>query len=327
MINFAWRSGDSLVLSVPGNSTNDWTNTTMKGHFLNMLINAADSLQPTYLFIGNETSRYWELDSVDYLNWVDFYHTAYDSIKVHSPNTKVGTVFNYEHLSGQGELVNFTTSYWQAFAAHDTSKIDILGLTVYPFFNDTLANDVPNNYLDPLFNRVGNIPVAITETGWPADSFIGAWEATPLQQELYVDKLFDIINGHNVEVVNWLFLHYSLDVTNTDADKVFRSVSLRDSLGNDRPALAKWLSYCDATGIDDALVENELKVYPNPSKGWFTVAIDEPMTVSIYDAVGQLVLSQQLVGKLNRIDMNGFPEGVYYLKGRSGAFGKIVLTK
>ena len=107
MINFAWRSGNLPHLDVPGDDTNNWTNETMKTLFLNMLINAADSLSPTYMFIGNETSFYWQLDSIDYLNWVDFYHEAYDSIKVHSPSTKVGTVFNYEHLSGQGELNRF----------------------------------------------------------------------------------------------------------------------------------------------------------------------------------------------------------------------------
>lgn len=296
MVTFGWRSGDTLLLRVPGDDTNNWSNATAKSLFLQMLINAADSLQPTYLFIGNEISMYWVLDSSDYLNWVNFYNEAYDSVKVHSPDTKVGTVFNYEHLAGVGVLTGWNTPHWGSLDALDTSKIDILGLTVYPFFSYKTANEVPLDYLDSIFDRIDDKAIAITETGWPADSFIGSWTSSPAQQVDYVNKLFDIIEGHNVEVVNWLFLNYLMDTADTDPNKIFCSVAMRDSLGNDRPALSVWLSKCDTTtGINEVVNNKSVRVtvYPNPFHTTTVLKIDTSevidMGLEIYDLVGRKV--------------------------------------
>ena len=319
MINFAWRSGENLLLNVPEDPTNNWTNDSMKELFLDMLINAADSLQPTYMFIGNETSRYYELDSVDFKNWVEFYNEAYDSIKIHAPNTQVGTVFNYEHLAGTGALTGFTNPHWGAFNAHDKSKIDVLGLTVYPFFHDTLASDIPLTYLDPIFSRWGDKAISITETGWPADSLIGSWKSSPEQQVDFVDRLFEIIEGHNVESVNWLFLHYLLDNTGSDAEKIFKSVSLRDIEGNDQPALARWLSKCNtSTGIeDDFLATNQLKVFPNPSEGEINIQFKEPTpidgTLSILDLSGRILLKKTMAKNQLTTRLTIEEEGIFFV--------------
>ena len=51
MINFGWRSGESLLLNVPENPMNNWTNGEAKSLYLKMLMNAADSLKPAYMFV------------------------------------------------------------------------------------------------------------------------------------------------------------------------------------------------------------------------------------------------------------------------------------
>ncbi|MBU0488440.1 MAG: T9SS type A sorting domain-containing protein [Bacteroidetes bacterium] len=321
MINFAWASYPTLYLDVPGDATNNWTNVTAKNLFLQMLINAADSLKPTYFFIGNEISTYWAQDSADYINWMSFYNQAYDSIKVHSPSSKVGTTFNYEHLTGNGTFVGFTTPYWNAFNALDTSKIDILGLTVYPFFKYPHANSVPANYLEPIFNRMGNKPIAITETGWPGDSVIGAWYASSAEQVDYVNTLFSMISGKNVEVVNWLFLNYLMDTSNTAEMLLFKSVALRDSLGNDRPALPIWLSYCDnATRIENttAMQQTDVIVYPNPFSSTTTIEIKYNMqnaSLVVYNLFGEIVAYlNNLNGNIIKVDRNNLSHGVYFFQ-------------
>ncbi|MBI2966352.1 MAG: T9SS type A sorting domain-containing protein [Bacteroidetes bacterium] len=305
----------TLYLNVPGDSTNNWTNATAKSLFLQMLINAADSLQPTYFFIGNEISFYWVQDSVDYMNWVDFYHTAYDSIKVHSPSSKVGTVFNYEHFLGNGSFIGWNTPYWNALNAFDTSKIDILGLTVYPFFGISEADSVPDTYLDPIFSRWGNKPIAITETGWPADSFFSPWVSSPQQQVNFVNKIFTIINGQNVEVVNWLFLNYLMDWS-TDENKIGCSISMRDSLGNDRPALPVWLSYCNTTGnriFDTRGLMSD--IYPNPSDGEFTVSgITGPAGISVYNIMGERIFHNNNSVNEEKIKLMNEDHGIYFLR-------------
>ena len=298
MINFGWRSGDSLMLIVPENAVNNWTNETAKEVFMQMLVNAADSLQPAYLLIGNEISFYWQQDSSDYMNWIDFFHNACDSIKAHSPNTKVGTVFNFEHLTGVGVLTGFNQAYWGALDAIDTAKIDILGLTVYPFFSYKTANEIPPDYLYSVFDRLADKPLVITETGWPADSFIGTWISSPQQQVDYVHKLFGLITGQNVEVVNWLFLNYLMDRTDQTDFEIFRSVALRDSLGNDRPALPFWLSHCRSTSVTHDSNDNNhsfvlFQNYPNPFNSNTTISFnlpqDEYIKLTLFNTRGKVV--------------------------------------
>lgn len=317
MINCAWATYPELYLAVSSNPTNNWTNSEMKNLFLQMLVNTADSLHPSYFFVGNEVSMYWEQDSLDYLNWVLFYNQAYDSIKLHSPNSKVGTTFNFEHLSGSGILTGWNTPHWNAFDVFDTSRLDIIGLTVYPFFNYQHANDVPLNYLDPIFARINNKPVVISETGWPGDSLIGSWYASSSEQVNYVNKIFNIISGKNVEVVNWLFLNYYMNNTDTPSVKLFKSVALRDSLGNDRPALAEWLLHCNNNSIIKNNYSDGINIYPNPFSETIKVEIKEGQNyncvIKIYDVFGKTVYKSETKNSTFEIHLE-LPNGMYFLQ-------------
>lgn len=336
MVNCAWATYPELYLNVLSNPTNNWTNSDMKTLFLQMLINTADSLHPAYVFIGNEISMYWEQDSLDYLNWVSFYNQAYDSIKAHSPNSKVGTTFNFEHLSGNGILTGWSTPYWNAFDIFDTSKLDIIGLTVYPFFNYQHANDVPLNYLAPIFSRIGNKPVVIAETGWPGDSLIGSWYASSLEQVNYVNKIFNIISGRNVEVVNWLFLNYWMEPSDSAVVKLFKSVALRDSLGNDRPALAEWLIHCNNNIVKENNNSEEISIYPNPFSNSTTLEIinnkaqNNNYDITIFDVFGKTVYQSTInkstplsfgegSGVRSIINLN-LPNGMYLLQIKNDNF-------
>jgi hypothetical protein len=323
MVVFAWGTPTqpyTLYLDVPGDSTNNWTNSTARTLFLKMLISAADSLKPSYFFIGNEISFYWEQDSADYLNWVGFYNQAYDSVKIHSPSSKIGTVFNYEHLSGNGKLIGWNTPYWNALNIIDTSKIDILGLTVYPFFNYAAADTIPLNYLTPLFNKMGNKPIAITETGWPADSLLANWYCSPQQQVNYVNKLFAIINGQNVEAVNWLYLYYLMDKS-TDENKISASIALHDSMGNVQPAMPVWLTYCSTANEMvnyTGKPKTNVIVYPNPFSSTATIEISYNMynaSLMVFNIFGEIVKHQcNLNGRIIQVNKNNLSRGVYFFQ-------------
>ncbi len=332
MLTYAFAHYPQLFLSVPGDPTNNWSNATMRALFLQTLIRTADSLQPAYLFIGNEVDFYIAQDSSDYVNFVSFYHTAYDSVKAHSPSTKVGTVFNFEHLSGSGTLNAWTSPHWSAMDMIDTAKLDILGLSVYPFFSYSTASAVPLTYLDSAFDRLGNKPLAITETGWPGDSLIGSWYANPQQQVDYVGRLFSMINGRNVEVVNWLFLNYLQDTTN-DMDKlIFKSIAMRDSLGNDRPALALWQSMCGPNGISAAEETRAISMYPNPSEGRVKLVLpgNDAGILEIFDAQGRKVFEQMGVQSGEEI-ATGLAPGLYIyritLPGYAAVQDKLLVTR
>ncbi|MBI5342501.1 MAG: hypothetical protein HZB63_04170 [Deltaproteobacteria bacterium] len=244
---FGWRSGTTLYLNVPDNSANHWANPQARSRFNNMLVNFVAAYRPPYLFLGNENDFYFEQDSADYLNWITFYNSAYDNVKAASPSTLVGPVFQFEHMAGSGGLNGWTTPLWGALTLHDNARMDIVGITVYPWLNFASAASVPAGYLDNLFLRIGSKPVAITETGWPAENLGGlnpSWNTSPQEQVAYIPKFFSAIAGRDVRIVNWTFLHFMVDDgTHSTGWKMFGSISLYDNAAVRRPAYPAWISH------------------------------------------------------------------------------------
>jgi hypothetical protein len=245
IIVFGWRSEDSLHIGVPANPANHWANQEARALFKQMLVDFVSSYHPPYLFLGNESDAYFINVPEDYQNWIAFYNEAYDAIKDVSPETMVGPIFQYERLSGQGAFSQWTTPHWGALTSHDLERIDILGITMYPWLNVVTPSQVPDNYLAPLMEIVGDKPIAITETGWPGDP-LGlpvAWEATLDAQLLFVERLDGILRGANIRMLNWLHL-YQIAVTPESTDFAeFASISLRDAQGNKRPVYDAWINF------------------------------------------------------------------------------------
>jgi hypothetical protein len=247
IIVFGWRSDDgSLHISVPSNAVDDWSNEDAKTLFEQMLTEFASTYHPAYLFLGNESDAYFTGNPDDYARWVEFYNRAYDAIKAVSPETMVGPIFQYERISGQGTFNQWTTPRWGALTAHDLSKIDIVGITVYPWISVATPEEIPDSYFEPLLEQAGDKPVAITETGWPgADLGLEtAWETSPEAQLRYIDALDRILGGVNLKILNWL--HYN-QMAQPEGDQVFwqaySSISLKDTEGNPRLFYDAWVSF------------------------------------------------------------------------------------
>jgi hypothetical protein len=241
---FGWRSGTTLFVSVPTNTVNNWSNTDARGLYATAVSSYASAYHPEFLFLGNENDSYYAQDQADYANWIVAYNAAYDAVKAVSPSTLVGPVFSFEHMAGSGSLNGWTTSYWGAVDAHDMSRVDIVGLTLYPWLNYADPSEVPTTYLDPLFFHIGSKPVAITESGWPAEnlgSLNPLWTTSEQAQVDYIPVLGSMIQGRDVRLVNWLFLNPLVNDGTSSLDwKLFGSVSLRTSAGAKRPAYDAW---------------------------------------------------------------------------------------
>jgi hypothetical protein len=247
-IVFGWRSGEILHIGVPANPADDWANAEARNLFLSMLVDFATQHQPPYIFLGNENSFYYEQDPDDYARWIDFYDQAYEAIREASPGTAIGPVFNFEHLSGSGLLNGWTQSWWGALEAHRPDHIDVLGLTLYPWLSRAAPDSIPADYLHPLSSRIAATPLAITETGWPAENLGGLdppWQTSEAAQVAYLDRLSAMLSGEDVVMVNWLFLHPMEDPGDSPRGwKLFGSVSVRDAAGQKRPIYDPWVSFC-----------------------------------------------------------------------------------
>lgn len=246
IVVFGWRTEEAQHIGVPANPTDDWTNQEARALFLEMLVKFAETHEPPYLFLGNESDAYFTMHPEDYARWVEFYNEAYDAVKTISPRTMVGPIFQYERISGQGVFSRWTEPQWGALEAHDLGRVDIVGITLYPWLSVPTPEEVPGDYLAPLLERIGDKPVAITETGWPGDpqGIELAWEASPDAQVRYIAALNRILGEVDLRILNWLHL-YPLARTedNLQAWQSFGSVALRDAAGNQMPIYELWVAY------------------------------------------------------------------------------------
>ncbi|MBT4401129.1 MAG: T9SS type A sorting domain-containing protein, partial [Bacteroidetes bacterium] len=71
----------------------------------------------------------------------------------------------------------------------------------------------------------------------------------------------------------------------------------------------------------DFCLSEELKVYPNPTNGWFEVntTILENSVLSIFDANGRILLEEYLqTGSINRsFNLSAQPKGTYFIRMQS----------
>jgi len=74
---------------------------------------------------------------------------------------------------------------------------------------------------------------------------------------------------------------------------------------------------CTVTGIASVDNRNGFNVYPNPASEAIFIqadAIIENATIEVYDMIGRKVVNEKMNDKLNRISLQNFANGVYYIK-------------
>lgn len=86
----------------------------------------------------------------------------------------------------------------------------------------------------------------------------------------------------------------------------------------------------NSLGINDASVYNELKIYPNPSNGFFTVASEKQLSnieFELIDLFGRKLKTGTLNGLNSVIDINDLPDGIYLLRLENFTLQKIIKGK
>ena len=109
--------------------------------------------------------------------------------------------------------------------------------------------------------------------------------------------------------------------------------------GNYFPFVARWQE-CDSNiiyaGVQNSKpVDAEVKVYPNPNNGAFTLAlqnVNEPAQVEIYNMLGESICKKSLNPTNISINLSGQPAGVYFYRAitNTGSLigeGKVVIEK
>jgi hypothetical protein len=74
-------------------------------------------------------------------------------------------------------------------------------------------------------------------------------------------------------------------------------------------------------GVNETNLSKGFNIYPNPTKGLFTVSLDEldnNSTIIVYSIVGKEVINQKITNNKTIINLEGFDKGIYFVKIQNG---------
>lgn len=86
---------------------------------------------------------------------------------------------------------------------------------------------------------------------------------------------------------------------------------------------------CSRLGTDTFNMASNIKVYPNPSKGNFTISLEENATITVNDMLGKIIYSAKVKSGNNTIDISNYQSGIYLLnvKNETGSVTKKIIKE
>jgi hypothetical protein len=207
---------------------------------LEMALDIAERLRPTYLSIGVEMNGYYEAHPVDYLNYVELHKETYDAVKSTVPDVQFYAAFNLEGMQGFfGDLDEFSNHGPQWFLIDMLEpKLDAVAFSTLPFPLFIRPVLIPHDYLSRIELHTSR-DILFTEIGWPGDP--NAPAHTPASQAEYLAEMVRLIDPMTqVRLVVWTSF-FDPDLGDPDdLNEDFANLGLIDTQGNHKPALGLW---------------------------------------------------------------------------------------
>lgn len=219
-----------IVIEVPPDmpSTTTLKDQELRRRWVEEAVKIAREFKPRYLQLGNEVNFSYEVNPETFEDYVSLYKEAYDAVKKASPNTKIFTVFSYNHL--------VKNSSWHLIDRLG-GKYDLLGLNTYPWMIYDSPAKIPDDYYRQIETYTDK-PIAFNEIGWGSSSDHGGSEQ---EQVNFLIRFLGLTDGMRVELVNWLLLHdLAPQVVGRIVQSQHVSLGLRRNNGEAKPVYDAW---------------------------------------------------------------------------------------
>lgn len=192
--------------------------------------------QPAYLGVGNEVNMLATDDPAGFEAVVDLFDRAAALVRELSPDTTVLPVLQYEWLLGtRGGLFGREEADPQWELLDRFPAADAIGITTYPWLVHARPGDLADDYYLPLADQT-DLPVVVTEVGWPATVLAGGYGGDEATQAEFVDRFFELMAPLRPEALIWPFVYDTLlDIP------PFEAMGLRRPDGSARPAWERWV--------------------------------------------------------------------------------------
>lgn len=201
----------------------------------NTIREVLDTFELDYFAFGVEVNRLIpEANQETFLDFVNAYRDVYDLVKFHSPETRVFTIFQLENLKGAAYLTGREFEpHWEIMELFD-GKMDLVGLTIYPFLEYSSVDQIPDNYYDEIPAYI-DLPIAITEMAWISEN-VSIVQGGEEDQVAFLLDLLEKTRDWDLEIMLYSFLYEPLG-----AD-LFESAALKESSGEAKQIYDYWLS-------------------------------------------------------------------------------------
>jgi hypothetical protein len=211
---------------------------TQKESYIQATVDFVAENKPLYIGLGIEVNRIYESSVSDYQWFVDLFNKSVAAIHTASPSTKVFTTFQLERLKGlKGGLFggqnDENANNWNLL--NDFGAADLLCFTSYPGLIYHLPTDMPSDYYASITNHSSK-PILFSELGWSAGYVATGWNSTPLLQQQFVVKFFELTSTLESQANIWSFLY--------DPETVvpFNTMGMFSSDGTERPAWQEFIN-------------------------------------------------------------------------------------
>lgn len=215
---------------------------------------AADLIRrfsPDYFNLGIEVSELALNDSAAYDELVRFTAAVSGSLSAQFPNVQLMASVALKH-PGSSAAATIRTELPRLI-----QHVDVVGISVYPyvFFDHPDRGDpanLPTDWLSQVTQLAGGRPVAIAETGWPAEtltipSFGVDIASDSAKQNAYLNALFNAADALDAVFIVWFSLVdydalWNGALQRDPVAQIWRDTGLYDENLNTRPALDTWMN-------------------------------------------------------------------------------------
>jgi hypothetical protein len=245
-------SSDDMELPSPWD-TYTFNAAEIKTAYVNYCKRVIDFFAPDYFNMSIEANLLHFLAPAQWPEYVQFHEHVYETLKQAYPQLPVFCSITGAHLL-EGYFDDNDASLQRLAALQLLEYSDLYALSFYPYMSKYLGNPYPSESFNDLF-RISDKPVAIAETGYPAQSFTidvtgitSTIESDPSKQKSYLQDLLESCNERKaVFVISFVVRDYDQlweDIgANNDITIAWRDTGLLDESGQQRVSYSLWNNF------------------------------------------------------------------------------------
>ncbi len=248
--------GEKENMPLPaGFAGKDFDDAKVMKAYLNYCRRAVEYFRPDYLAIGIEVNELTHHSPEKWPGFVKLYKHVYRELKKEHREMPIFATFTLHNLLQDGWTdIEGEREKIRAFLG----EVDIAGISFYPFMKTLGRPERPVEAFDWIREFVGDKPIAITETGFPAEAthlndFNVTLPGSPEGQAVYYETLLGAaVRDDYLFVIAFLYRDYDalwekMKVgMSGDWAAAWRDCGMLDGAGGERPSHEVWRNYLRA---------------------------------------------------------------------------------